>query len=180
MAALESCPKHNMVVYLEKYKRNAQFHEIFWNSTTSKIVNNASYIKAKVVGKAVSIFEASIRRGLLFNDADGIGCHITTLFPNILSQAEVAKGEGSELPTEPQSTSSPTQPNIGDQPPLTKSSSRHDTNQLPMVNLDGSGGSERDQVNIPHDSPLSGGQTFDRAEGVLNLDEWYVPKYTYL
>ncbi|GKC97813.1 hypothetical protein Tco_1168088 [Tanacetum coccineum] len=87
MAALVSCPKHNMVACLEKTKWNAQFHEIvdfltrssiyysltvsptvstslieqFWNTATSKIVNDVSYIKAKVTGKTVSIFEASIR-----------------------------------------------------------------------------------------------------------------------
>ncbi|GJY50367.1 hypothetical protein Tco_0441214, partial [Tanacetum coccineum] len=27
-AVLESCPKHNMVAYLEKTDRNAEFHEI--------------------------------------------------------------------------------------------------------------------------------------------------------
>ncbi|GKE83571.1 hypothetical protein Tco_1557313 [Tanacetum coccineum] len=55
MDALESCLKHNMVVYLEKTEKNAQFH-------------------SKVAGKAVSISKASIRRDLLFNDVDGIGC----------------------------------------------------------------------------------------------------------
>ncbi|GJZ44048.1 hypothetical protein Tco_0591303 [Tanacetum coccineum] len=28
MTVLESCPKHNMVVYLEKTEGNAEFHEI--------------------------------------------------------------------------------------------------------------------------------------------------------
>ncbi|GJR75132.1 hypothetical protein Tco_0087497 [Tanacetum coccineum] len=269
MAALESCPKHNMVAYLEKTEQNAQFHEIvdfptrssiyysltvspvvstslieqFWNTATSKTVNNVSYIKAKVAGKAVSISEASIRRDLLFNDEDGIGClanseiyenlqlignldakkkflmyprfvqvflnnhlsnlpvsldnfpipvltkkvftnmakkglhfsgHVTPLFPNMLTQAVVDEGEGSEKPTEPQPTSSPTQPSTGDQPPMTESSSGHNTNQYLRVNLEGTGGSEGDQVQIPHDSPLSGGQTSDRAEGALNLDELFV------
>ncbi|GKB45059.1 hypothetical protein Tco_0890001 [Tanacetum coccineum] len=100
MAALVSCPKHNMVACLEKTEWNAQFHEIvdfltrssiyysltvsptvstslieqFWNTATSKTVNDVSYIKAKVAGKTVSISEASIRRDLLFNDVDGIDC----------------------------------------------------------------------------------------------------------
>ncbi|GKB41076.1 hypothetical protein Tco_0886018, partial [Tanacetum coccineum] len=38
----------------------------------------------------------------------------------------------------------------------------------------GEGGSERDQVQLTHDSPLSGGHTSDRAEGGLNLDELLV------
>ncbi|GJX85823.1 hypothetical protein Tco_0336597 [Tanacetum coccineum] len=98
MVILESCPKHNMVAYLEKTDGNAEFHEIidfltrssihhaltvspvvsttfveqFWMSAKSKIINNVRYITAKVVGKPVSISEASIRSDLLFNDADGI------------------------------------------------------------------------------------------------------------
>ncbi|GKF15934.1 hypothetical protein Tco_0057396 [Tanacetum coccineum] len=54
MAVLESCPKHNMVAYLEKTDGNAE------------------YITAKVAGKPVSISEASIRSDILFDDADGI------------------------------------------------------------------------------------------------------------
>ncbi|GJS68506.1 hypothetical protein Tco_0683071, partial [Tanacetum coccineum] len=98
MVVLVSCPKHNMVTCLEKTEHNTQFHEIvdfltrsliyysltvsptvstslieqFWNTATSKTVNDVSYIKAKVAGKTVSISEASIRRDLLFNDVDGI------------------------------------------------------------------------------------------------------------
>ncbi|GJQ92847.1 hypothetical protein Tco_0003986 [Tanacetum coccineum] len=98
MAVLESCPKHNMVAYLEKTDRNAEFHDIidflarsyihnaltvspvvsttfveqFWMSAKSKIINNVRYITAKVAGKPVSISEASIRSDLLFDDADGI------------------------------------------------------------------------------------------------------------
>ncbi|GKF10368.1 hypothetical protein Tco_0048294, partial [Tanacetum coccineum] len=98
MAVLESCPKHNMVAYLEKTYGNTEFHEIisfltrssihyaltvspvvsttfveqFWMSAKSKIINNVRYITTKVVGKPVSISEASIRRDLLFDDADGI------------------------------------------------------------------------------------------------------------
>ncbi|GJZ61658.1 hypothetical protein Tco_0617795 [Tanacetum coccineum] len=98
MAVLESCPKHNMVAYLEKTDGNAEFHEIidfltrssihyaltvspvvsttfveqFWTSAKSKTINNVRYINAKVTGKPVTISEASIRSDLLFNDANGI------------------------------------------------------------------------------------------------------------
>ncbi|GJU50841.1 hypothetical protein Tco_1220396 [Tanacetum coccineum] len=98
MAVLESCPKHNMVAYLEKTDGNTEFHEIisfltrssihyaltvspvvsttfveqFWMSSKSNINNNVRYITAKVSSKPVSISEASIRSDLLFNDADGI------------------------------------------------------------------------------------------------------------
>ncbi|GJT99547.1 hypothetical protein Tco_1109886 [Tanacetum coccineum] len=98
MVVLDSCPKHNMVAYLEKTEGNAEFHEIidflthssihhaltvspvvsttfveqFWTSAKSKIINNVRHITAKVAGKPVSISEASIRSDLLFNDANGI------------------------------------------------------------------------------------------------------------
>nr|GEW78891.1 xylulose kinase-1 [Tanacetum cinerariifolium] len=68
---------------------------------------------------------------------------ITPLFPSMLTQATVKEGEDSGAPTESQPIPSPTQPS-------------------------GSGG---DQVKLPHDSPLSGGHTSDRAEGSLNLEE---------
>ncbi|GJU17694.1 hypothetical protein Tco_1145660 [Tanacetum coccineum] len=98
MAILESCPKHNMVAYLEKTDGNAEFYEIidfltrssihhalivslvvsttfveqFWTSAKCKIINNVRHITAKIAGKPVSISEASIRTNLLFDDADGI------------------------------------------------------------------------------------------------------------
>ncbi|GJT92887.1 putative ribonuclease H-like domain-containing protein [Tanacetum coccineum] len=37
--------------------------------------------------------------------------------------------------------------------------------------LEGTNGNEGDQVQIPHDSPLSGGHTSDRVKGALNLQE---------
>ncbi|GKA77408.1 hypothetical protein Tco_0783869 [Tanacetum coccineum] len=98
MAALKSCPKHNMIAFLEKTGGNAEFHEImdfltqssihyaltvspvvfttfveqFWMSAKSKTINNVRYITTIVVGKPVTISEASIRSDLLFDDADGI------------------------------------------------------------------------------------------------------------
>ncbi|GJV36548.1 hypothetical protein Tco_1409025 [Tanacetum coccineum] len=128
MATLVSCPKHNMVACLEKTEWNAQFHEIvdfltrssiyysltisptvstslieqFWNTATSKTVNDVGYIKAKVTGKT------------------------------------------------------------------------SDSTQDPRVNLEGTGRSQRDHVQIPYDSPLLGGHTSDRAGASLNLDELLV------
>ncbi|GJR64381.1 putative ribonuclease H-like domain-containing protein, partial [Tanacetum coccineum] len=46
--------------------------------------------------------------------------------------------------------------------------------RIQMVNLEGTGGSQGDHVQIPHDSSLSGGHTSDRAEGGLNLEELIV------
>ncbi|GKA93743.1 hypothetical protein Tco_0815729, partial [Tanacetum coccineum] len=177
MAALVSCPKHNMVACLEKTERNAQFHEIvdfltrssiyysltvsltvstslieqFWNTATSKKVNDVIYIKVKVAGKTISISEASIKRDLLFNDVDEIDCLTNQdIYENLNLMG------------------------TGDQPPVTESSYRPDTTQDPWVNLEGTGGSQVDHVQIPHDSPLSGGHTSDIAEGGLNLEELFV------
>ncbi|GKG00780.1 hypothetical protein Tco_0302470 [Tanacetum coccineum] len=98
MVVLKSCPKHNMVAYLEKTNGNAKFYEIidfltrssihyaltvspiisttfvkqFRTSAKSQTINNVRYINAKVAGKPVTIFEASIRSDLHFNDVDGI------------------------------------------------------------------------------------------------------------
>ncbi|GJU45354.1 putative ribonuclease H-like domain-containing protein [Tanacetum coccineum] len=185
----------------------------FWNTTTSKIVNDVSYIKVKVAGKTVSISEASIKRDLLFHDVDGIyyltnqeiyenlqlignldakkqflmyprfvqvflnnqlsnlpvpldnlpilvltkkvftnmakqglhfSGHVTPLFPNMLAQAVVDEGEGSAQPIEPQPTPSPTQPSTRDQPPMTESSYRPGTTQVPRDSLKGTDGSKED------------------------------------
>ncbi|GKD48199.1 hypothetical protein Tco_1277175 [Tanacetum coccineum] len=90
---------------------------------------------------------------------------VTPLFDSMLVPHQAPEGEGSEQPTEPQPTPSPTQPSKGDQPSETSSSSSHDTTQDSRDSLEGTNGSARDQVQPSHDSPLSGGPTSDRAEG---------------
>ncbi|GKB41397.1 hypothetical protein Tco_0886339 [Tanacetum coccineum] len=98
MAGLDFCSKHNMVAYLEKNDGNTEFHQImdfltnssihfaltvspiistsfveqFWTSAKSRTVLLTLCIDAIVVGKPVTISEASIRSDLLFDDADGI------------------------------------------------------------------------------------------------------------
>ncbi|GKA56006.1 hypothetical protein Tco_0755078 [Tanacetum coccineum] len=57
---------------------------------------------------------------------------------------------------------------------MIESSYRPKTTQDLRVNLEGTGGSQGDHVQIPHDSPLSGGHTSDKAEGGLNLEELFV------
>ncbi|GJQ97028.1 hypothetical protein Tco_0008167 [Tanacetum coccineum] len=108
------------------------------------------------------------RRGLHFSG------HVTPLFPTMLVPAAVEEGEGSGIHTEPQPTPSPTQPSVGNQTHVTESSSRPENTQNSRNTLEGTGRSEGDQVQLPHDSPLSGGHTSDRAEGGLNLEELFV------
>ncbi|GKG15725.1 hypothetical protein Tco_0358048 [Tanacetum coccineum] len=76
----------------------------------------------------------------------------------MLAQVEVEEGEGSGIPTKPQTIPSPTQPSVGDQ--THESSFRPEHTQSPRLDLEGSGGSQRDQAHTPHGSPLSGGLIF--------------------
>ncbi|GJZ58686.1 hypothetical protein Tco_0614502 [Tanacetum coccineum] len=131
MAVLDSCPKHNMVAYLEKSEGNAEFHEIidflkrssihhaltvspvvsttfveqFWTSAKSKIINNVRHITAKVAGKSVSISEASIRT----NGGKHFSGKVTPLFATMLVQPTQDEGASSERPSEALPTPSPAQ-----------------------------------------------------------------------
>nr|GEV63211.1 hypothetical protein [Tanacetum cinerariifolium] len=84
----------------------------------------------------LKVFSNMSRKGLKF-----LG-KITQLFLNMLIQAE---GKGSGVPTKPQPTPSPTHPSTGDQPPVTESSSSHDTTQDSGDSLEGTNRSEWDQ-----------------------------------
>ncbi|GJT58689.1 putative ribonuclease H-like domain-containing protein, partial [Tanacetum coccineum] len=96
---------------------------------------------------------------------------VTILFDSMLVPHQALEGEGSEQPTEPQPTPSPTKPSTGDQPLVTDSSSSHDTTQDSKDSLEGTNGSEGDQVQPSHDSNLSGGPTSNRAKGGMTLEE---------
>ncbi|GKG16569.1 hypothetical protein Tco_0361526, partial [Tanacetum coccineum] len=78
---------------------------------------------------------------------------------------QAPEGEGSDQPTKPQLTPSPTQPSTGDQPPVIDSSSSHDTTQDSRDSLEGTNRSEGDQVQPSHNSHLLGGPASDRAKG---------------
>ncbi|GJX55832.1 copia protein, partial [Tanacetum coccineum] len=58
MAALESCPKHNMIAYLEKTEGNVEFHEVI------------DFLQRSYIFHALTV--TSIRTDLIFDDADGI------------------------------------------------------------------------------------------------------------
>ncbi|GJZ39830.1 hypothetical protein Tco_0586393 [Tanacetum coccineum] len=129
----------------------------------SQTVNDVKQINATIDSKTVVVTEASIRSSLLFNDADGTACLTNeAIFQNLALMGYGAEGAGSREPTESQPTPSPTQPSTGDQPP--KTSSSHATAHDSRDSLEGTNRNERDQVQTPHDSPLSGGHTSDRAE----------------
>ncbi|GKD87679.1 hypothetical protein Tco_1358833 [Tanacetum coccineum] len=141
MASLVSCPKHNMVAYLEKTDVNAEYHEILDFLSRSSI----SYALT-----TVSISEASIRSDLLFDDVERIDClpnsdiyenltlmgnqlrdvpvpmdhfpvpaltkKVSPLFPTMLTQEVQEEGEDSEQPSGSQPTPSPEHPSVGDLP----------------------------------------------------------------
>ncbi|GJV91849.1 hypothetical protein Tco_1539662 [Tanacetum coccineum] len=80
---------------------------------------------------------------------------VTPLFDFMLVPHQVPEGEG-------------------DQPPVTVTSSSHDTTQDFRDSLEGTNRSEEDQVQLSHDSPLSDDPTSDRAEGGMTIEELYV------
>ncbi|GJS69642.1 hypothetical protein Tco_0702483 [Tanacetum coccineum] len=114
------------------------------------------------------VFTNMARKGVKFSGK------VTPLFDSMLVPHQAPEGEGSEQPTEPQPTPSPTHPSTGDQPPVTDSSSSHDTTQDSRDSLEDTNGSEGTQVQSSHDSPLSGDHTSKKAEGGLNLEELFV------
>ncbi|GJY19083.1 hypothetical protein Tco_0390574 [Tanacetum coccineum] len=112
---------------------STSFVKQFWTSAKSRIVNNISYIDAIVAGKPMTISEASIRRDLLFDNADGI--------------------EPSESPT----NSPPTHPSK-DQPESQPDLSPRPSSSIPILdsNPKGSGGNHEGQSSS--DRSLSGNE----------------------
>ncbi|GJV12722.1 hypothetical protein Tco_1354263 [Tanacetum coccineum] len=192
MAVLESCPKHNMVAYLEKTDGNAE------------------YITAKVAGKPVSISEASIRSDLLFYDADGLdslpnqaifddkqlmnvpvhldhfpvnaltskvfsfmvkkGKHfsgkVTPLFASMLVQPTEDEGATSERPSEPQPTPSPPHPSEANVEPQSEPSPRPSLSaHIPDSIPESSGGN--------HGGQSSSDKSISGNEGDMTLQSMY-------
>ncbi|GKE10320.1 hypothetical protein Tco_1413871, partial [Tanacetum coccineum] len=112
-----------------------------------------------------ALFSPQWKKGVKFSGK------VTPLFDSMLVPHQAPGGEGSKQLTEPQPTPSPTQPSTGDQPPVTDSSSSHDTTQDSRDSLEGTNRSEGDQVQPSDDSNLSGGPTSDIAKGGMTLEE---------
>ncbi|GJR44425.1 hypothetical protein Tco_1312528 [Tanacetum coccineum] len=109
----------------------------------------------------LKVFSNMSRKGVKFSRK------VTPLFDSMLVPHQAPEGEGSEQPTEPQPTPSPTQPSTGDQPPVTDSSSSHDTTQDSRDSLEGTNGSEGDQRN--HEGGRLRKETEELNELVLEL-----------
>ncbi|GJX34810.1 hypothetical protein Tco_0246367 [Tanacetum coccineum] len=85
------------------------------------------------------VFSNMSRKGVKFSGK------VTPLFDCMLVPHQAPEGEGSDQPTEPQPTPSPTHPSIGDQPPVTASSPSHATTQDSRDSLEGTNGNAGDQ-----------------------------------
>ncbi|GJV20231.1 hypothetical protein Tco_1369251 [Tanacetum coccineum] len=146
---------------------------ISWNEFSTNIASaviclatNQKFNFSKLIFNAHTqkVFSNMSRKGVKFSGK------VTQLFDSMLVP-QAPEGEGSEQPTEPQPTPSPTHLSTRDQPSKTSSSSSHDTTQDSRDSLEGTNGSAKDQVQPSHDSPLLGGPTSDRAEGGITLEE---------
>ncbi|GJV70283.1 putative reverse transcriptase domain-containing protein [Tanacetum coccineum] len=104
MVVLDSCPKHNMVAYLEKSEGNAEFHEIIDFLTRS-----------------------SIHHAL----TDHFSGKVTPLFAAMLVQPTEDEGAPSERPSEAQPTPSPAPTSEVPIEPQTDSSPAH-TSEVPI------------------------------------------------
>ncbi|GJW21311.1 hypothetical protein Tco_0031933 [Tanacetum coccineum] len=184
MVVLESCPKHNMVAYLEKTEGNAEFHEVidFLARSSIHLALTVSTITAKVAGKLVSISEASIRSDLLFDDADGIDSlpnqaifdaiqlmgKINLLFASMLVQSTEDEGATLERPSEPQPTPSPPHPSEANIEPQSDPLPRPSfTPYIPDSILKVSGGNHGGQSSS--DKSLSGNEGDMTLQSVYDL-----------
>ncbi|GKA22004.1 hypothetical protein Tco_0707966 [Tanacetum coccineum] len=110
MAVLESCPKHNMVAYLEKIDGNAEFHEIIDFLTRSSIhhaltVSPVDSLPNEAIFNAIQLmgYEGDLT-GKYFSGK------VTPLFASMLVQPTGDEGAPSERPFEAQTTPSPPHP----------------------------------------------------------------------
>ncbi|GKA51593.1 hypothetical protein Tco_0744789 [Tanacetum coccineum] len=147
-----------------------------WNSAVSQTVNNVSQIKATISGQTVLISESSIRKDLLFNDDNGIDClTVADIYENLPLMGNLeAKKKFLMYPRRGLHFSGHVTPLFPTMLVSAAIEEGKENTQNSKNTLEGTSRSEGDQVQLPHDSPLSGGHTSDRAEGGLNLEELFV------
>ncbi|GJR67174.1 hypothetical protein Tco_0013239 [Tanacetum coccineum] len=153
MAVLDSCPKHNMVAYLEKSEGNAEFYEIidflkrssihhaltvspvvsttfveqFWTSAKSKIINN---VRHTLLPRSI-ILQINLCWYAEHLDAKKKVGKVTPLFASMLVQPTEDEGAPSERPSEAQPTPSPAHTSEVPFEPHTDSSPAH-TSEVPI------------------------------------------------
>ncbi|GJR70282.1 putative ribonuclease H-like domain-containing protein [Tanacetum coccineum] len=127
-------------------------------------------IHAIVDSKVVVVTEASIRSSLLLNDVDGTAC----LTNEAIFQNLALMGYEGELDKLTFQNPSFLLNGIQETNPLViASSTSHDTTQDSRDSLEGTNGSEGDQVQPSYDSPLSGDHKSEKVKGGLNLEELF-------
>nr|GEY11349.1 hypothetical protein [Tanacetum cinerariifolium] len=78
----------DLVAYIDSDYARASLDRIlqqeFWTTAKARTINGEGHIQAKVDGKKVIIFKASIRRDLQFGDEEGVDCFPTvTIFEQL-------------------------------------------------------------------------------------------------
>ncbi|GJZ52433.1 hypothetical protein Tco_0606948 [Tanacetum coccineum] len=147
MAVLESCPKHNIVTYLEKTDGNTEFHAII-----SFLMRSSIYyaLTLKNVYVPLDHFPINALTSKVFSFMVKKGKHflgkVTPLFPNMLVQLTEDEGEGSERPSKPQPIPPPPHPSTDQHETQTNPSPRPSpTSHIPDSILESSGGNHRGQ-----------------------------------
>ncbi|GKE68058.1 hypothetical protein Tco_1526130, partial [Tanacetum coccineum] len=74
MMTLQFADTHNLVVFLTISAKRKGFKQIFWSTVKEKKVNGEVQLQALVDGKKIVVTEASVRRDLQLEDADGVDC----------------------------------------------------------------------------------------------------------
>ncbi|GJV99081.1 putative reverse transcriptase domain-containing protein [Tanacetum coccineum] len=130
-------------------------------------VNDEKQIHATIDSKAVVVTEASIRSSLLLNDADGTACLTNeAIFQNLALMGSHSKGFLKHVQENVKVFRQVT--------PLLINVGAYTKHLMVKDSLEGTNGSEGDQVQSSHDSPLSGDHTSEKAKGGLNLEELFV------
>ncbi|GKA52255.1 hypothetical protein Tco_0745451 [Tanacetum coccineum] len=167
MAVLESCPKHNMVAYLEKTSGNAEFHEVIDFLALSSIHNALTLMNVPVpldhfpVNALTSkVFSFMVKKGKHFSGK------IIPLFSSMLIQPTEDEGAQSERPSEPQPTPFPTHlTEVHVEPQSDPSPRPSPTTHIPDSILEDSGGNHRGQS--------SSDRSLSRNEGGMTLQSVY-------
>ncbi|GJY89959.1 hypothetical protein Tco_0505155 [Tanacetum coccineum] len=74
MTTLQFADTHNLVAFLAKPAESEGFEQVFWSSVKVKTDNGEQQLQALVDRKKIIITEATVRRDLQLEDADGIDC----------------------------------------------------------------------------------------------------------
>ncbi|GKD83714.1 hypothetical protein Tco_1350553 [Tanacetum coccineum] len=74
MTSLKFAITHNLVMFLTKSTESEGFKQIFWSTVKEKTVNEEVQLQALVDGNKVIITEATVRRDLQLEDANGVDC----------------------------------------------------------------------------------------------------------